>query len=266
MPVVDVHTHVFPTKVASRAIGKLVRDAGLTPYYDGTVEGLIAAMNRSGVSVSVLCPVATTPDQVENINSWTASLATTCLVPFGGMHPAYPDPEREIERMVALGIKGIKFHPEFQDFDPEDPRMERIYKAATKHNLCVLFHAGEDPNYETVRGVPTTFRRVLAEHPDMTVILAHLGGYRVWDEVAEHLLGERVYLDTAYTFGHLPPSDVEAIIKGHGVDRVLFGSDGPWTDAGAELEELRSLDLPGDAFERIAWRNAVELLDLDLVG
>ena len=119
--------------------------------------------------------------------------------------------------------------------------MDRVYRAAAEHGLIILFHAGEDPNYETVRGVPTTFKRVLAQHPDLTVILAHLGGYRVWDEVAEHLLGERVYLDTAYTLGHLPAEDAAEIMRGHGVDRILFGSDGPWTDAGASSRSsLRS--------------------------
>ena len=239
MPVVDVHTHVFPPALAERAVGSLVHGARLKPYYDGTVEGLLGAMERAGVDVSVLQPVATRADQVKSINDWTASLASPRLVPLGAMHPDYQDPEDEIERMGALGIRGIKLHPEFQDFDPLDPRMEHIYRAAAKHNLIILFHAGEDPAYETVRGVPPTFKRLIAEHPDLTIILAHLGGYQIWDEVAEHLLGERVYLDTAYTLGHLPPADVASIIHGHGTDRILFGSDGPWTDAGAELAQLR---------------------------
>jgi predicted TIM-barrel fold metal-dependent hydrolase len=105
---------------------------------------------------------------------------------------------------------------------------------------------------------------VIAEHPDLTVILAHLGGYRVWDEVAEHLLGEKVYLDTAYTLGHLAPEDVAAIVRGHGTDRILFGSDGPWTDPAAEIGELRDLGLSGEELDAILWRNAAELLSLSL--
>lgn len=197
MPIIDIHTHVFPPAVAARAVAGLVDHAGLTPHYDGTTRGLFDAMDRSGVDVSVLCPVATKPDQVESINEWTASLASARFVPFGAMHPDYADPAREVERMLSLGIRGIKLHPEFQDFDPLEGRMRPLYRAAARHGLPILFHAGQDPNYETVRGVPTTFRTIIEDHPDLTVILAHLGGYRVWDEVAEHLLGERVYLDTA---------------------------------------------------------------------
>lgn len=264
MPVIDIHTHVFPPAVAKRALGGLIDRAKVTPYYDGTAEGLLALMDRSGVDVSVLCPVATNAGQVESINTFSASLASRRLVPFGGMHPDYPEPESEIERMVSLGIRGIKFHPEFQDFDPLEPRMHRIYRAAAAHNLPVLFHAGEDPDFETVRGVPRTFKRLIAENPDLTIILAHLGGYRVWDEVAEHLLGERVYLDTAYTLGHLPAEDVSAIMRGHGFDRILFGSDGPWTDPAAEIVELRELGLPADDLECVLWRNAAQLLGLEL--
>lgn len=263
MTVVDIHTHVFPPAVAARAVTGLVDKAGLKPHYDGTPAGLLAAMDRAGVNVSVLCPVATKADQVEGINDWTASLASERFVPFGAMHPDYKDPVREVERMVSLGIRGIKLHPEFQDFDPAEDRMQPLYRAAARHDLPILFHAGEDPNYETVRGVPTTFRRVIDAHPELTIILAHLGGYRVWEDVAEHLLGERIYLDTAYTF-ELPADEVAAIVREHGTDRVLFGSDGPWTDAGTEIAELRELGLPGDDVERILWRNAAELLDLAL--
>lgn len=264
MPIVDVHTHVFPPDVAARAVGSLVESAGLRPFYDGTVRGLLEAMNGAGITVSVLQPVATRPEQVEGINDWTASLAGDRLVPFGAMHPLYPDPEAEIERMAALGIRGMKLHPEFQDFDPADPGMRRIYRAAARHGLIILFHAGEDPNFDTTRGVPTAFKRVLADHADLTVILAHLGGYRIWDEVAEHLLGDRVYLDTAYTLGHLPPERFAEIVREHGTDRVLFGSDGPWADPRVELEGLASLGLPDDDLEAILWRNASALLDLGL--
>ena len=264
MPVIDVHTHVWPDAVAPRAIDALTDGARPQPYYDGTVDGLVRQMDAVGVDVSVLQPVATRPDQVRSINDFSASLRTPRLVAFGAMHPGLDDPEREVERMAELGIRGMKFHPEFQDFDPNDPRMHRIYRRAADLGLIILFHAGVDPAYETVRGVPTTFKRIITGYPDLTIILAHLGGYRVWEDVAEHLMGERVYLDTAYTLGHLPAADVAAIIRGHGTDRILFGSDGPWRDAADDIRELAELGLEHDQLEAIYWRNAAQLLDLPL--
>lgn len=263
MRVCDVHTHVFPDPVAARAVGGLVEAGGLKPHYNGTVEGLLADMDRTGVSVSVLCPVATKPSQVRSINDWTASLASDRLVPFGSVHPAYDALADEVERIAELGMRGIKLHPDFQGFDPNDERMQPAYRAATRLGLPVLFHAGQDPNYEDWYGTPEAFRKLIAEHPDMTVILAHMGGYRMWEDVAEHILGEHVYLDTAYTFGHLPAREYAELVRGHGADRVLFGSDGPWTDAAAGIEALEELGLPKRDVERILWDNAAELLGLE---
>ncbi len=264
MPVVDIHTHVFPDAVAGRATAALIKGSRHTPFTDGTVGGLLGAMDRGGIDVSVLQPVATKHSQVQSINTWTAALASDRFVPFGAMHPDFEEPGAEIARMAALGMRGIKLHPEFQEFDPLDSRMSPVYRAAAEHGLAILFHAGADPSYETVRGTPRTFKTLLAEHEDLTVILAHLGGYEVWDDVAEHLMGERVYLDTAYTLGHLPSDDVVSIIRGHGVDRVLFGSDSPWTDAAREIELLRGLGLDEEELEAVSWRNAARLLDLAL--
>ncbi len=262
MRICDIHTHVFPDEVAPRAVAKLVEDGGLTPYYDGTAAGLLADMDRTGVSVSVLCPVATRASQVTGINDWTASLTSERLVAFGGIHPDFPKPAAEIERMVALGMKGIKLHPEFQGFHPEDERMDAIYVAAAEHGLPILYHAGEDPNYTEWNGRPDVFARITAAHPKLTLILAHMGGFRMWEQVTEHLLGARVYLDTAYTFGHLPPAEFGEIVRGHGADRILFGSDGPWMDAAQGVEALHELGLSEAELRLILWDNAAELLGL----
>jgi predicted TIM-barrel fold metal-dependent hydrolase len=264
MPVIDVHTHVFPPNIAAKAMAGLISSGPWTAYYDGTPDGLLAAMDANGIDVSVLCPVATRPDQVISINTWTASLASERFVPFGAMHPDFDGPEDEIDRMVSLGIKGIKLHPEFQEFEPLDPRMERIYRAASRHGLPLLFHAGEDPSFETVRGVPSAFKELADKHPDLPIILAHLGGFRVWDEVAEHIVGRRVYLDTAYTFGHLPAAEVAEIVRNHGTDRILFGTDGPWADPALDLAQLRNLGLSADETEAILWRNAADLIGIEL--
>jgi hypothetical protein len=53
-------------------------------------------------------------------------------------------------------------------------------------------------------------------------------------------------------------------MRGHGTDRILFGTDGPWTDAAAEIAELRALGLSADEVEAVLWRNAARLLGLPL--
>jgi len=260
MRIIDIHTHAWPDAVAEKAVAALVTEGMLTPFYDGTVSGLLTSMDTHGIAVSVIQPVATKPGQVASINNWAASIASDRIVPFGAMHPDFEDPAAEIARMAALGLRGFKMHPEHQSFAPDEPRLAAIYEAAVKHDLVVFFHAGADEVHETVRGTPQSFATILDAFPDMKLALAHLGGYRVWNEVAEVLVGRNVYLDTAYTLGHLPDADFVEIVHAHGPERILFGTDGPWTDPAAEIAWLRRLPLREGVIDAVLGGNAERLL------
>lgn len=261
--IVDIHTHVFPDVVAPAAIPALeAQGDGLHACYDGTVGGLLAAMDRAGVDVSVTQPVATRPDQVRSINDWAAAQRTERIVPFGAMHPDFEDPAREIARMAELGLRGFKLHPEHQAFEPHEPRLERIWEAAREHGMIAFFHAGADVIHPGVRGTPESFAALLDGWPGLTVVLAHLGGFRQWKGVADVLAGRDVWLDTAYTLSHLPDDEFVALVRAHGVDRVLFGSDGPWTDAGVEIAHVRLLGFTAEETAAILGGNAERLLGL----
>ncbi|MCL2504214.1 MAG: amidohydrolase family protein [Coriobacteriia bacterium] len=277
MPVIDIHTHVFPAGIAERALQSLITQSRQRsedrqqrrdrhrPYYDGTVEGLLATMDHSGVDISVVQPIATRPGQVKSINDWTAAAAAAAngrIVPFGAMHPGFEEPAAEIERMASLGLRGIKLHPEFQEFDPLDPCVTPILKAAKEHGLIILFHAGADPSYDTVRGTPKAYRTLIEENPGLTIILAHMGGFDIWDEVAKHLVGLPVYLDTAFALGYLPDDEAVAIVRAHGSERIVFGSDGPWTDVRKEIALWQESGLDNDELEPLLWRNAADMLGL----
>jgi uncharacterized protein len=260
--IIDVHTHIWPDPVAEKAIEALAQMGSLRPTYPGTLDGLGDNMDRSGVAVSVTQPVATRPGQVVSINTWSASIASDRIVPFGAMHPEFDEPAVEIARMASLGLKGFKLHPEHQSFSPHDPHMEPIYEAAVAHDMIVFFHAGEDEAHDTLHGTPESFAAVLDAFPDMRVVLAHLGGYQVWNHVAEVLVGRDVYLDTAYTLGHLPDADFVEIVHAHGAEKVMFGSDGPWVDIPSEIAWIRSLPLAPVVIEAILGQNAERLLRL----
>lgn len=260
--IIDIHTHVFPDNVAGKARSSLQQGSDIEWHGDGTVSGLLGEMDRAGIDVSVIQPVATNARSVSKVNEWAASLASERMVPFGAMHPDLEDPAAEIERMKALGLRGFKLHPEFQEFAPDEPRLRPVFSAAESLGMIVLIHAGADPAYSTVRGSATAFVRMLDAHPALTAILAHLGGYEHWEQVREHLVGRDVYLDTAYTLGHLPDEEFVAIVREHGVERVMFGTDAPWTDSVRELEHMRSLGFSGDELDRLLWRNAAELLGM----
>lgn len=97
---------------------------------------------------------------------------------------------------------------------------------------------------------------MLDEWPGLECVLAHMGGYRYWDEVREHLCGRDVYFDTAYVPGNLPDEELLALIRDHGVGRVLFGSDGPWADAGRDAAHLGRIGLDERELEQVLYANA----------
>ena len=205
--VIDVHTHVFPDHVAARAIPSLAEGAGVEPTYDGTLSGLLSEMDRAGIEASVIQPVATKPEQVAGVNDWAASIAGDRIVAFGAMHPGVEDAAAEVGRMAGLGIRGFKMHPEYQEFAPDEPRMDALYEATEAHGLVVLFHAGVDIALPSLRGTPASFARINEAHPGLKAILAHMGGYDLWPDVMEHLAGRDVFFDTSYTLGHLPDDE-----------------------------------------------------------
>lgn len=260
MRVTDFHVHAFPDGLAAAAISALEQQGGVGATYDGTVAGLLGQMDRAGIARAVVQPVATKPGQVPAIGEWAARLAGDRIVPFGAMHPDVEDPAEEFERMRRLGLKGFKMHPEYQSFEPDEPRTLRVLVAAREAGMIALFHAGEDIGFDTVRGTPEAFARMLDAVPGLKVVLAHLGGFRCWEGVRRALLGRDVYLDTAYTLGHMPDDEYVALVRDHGVERVLFATDGPWTDMAGELERFRSLPFSEGELERMLSANAEELL------
>jgi len=257
---IDFHTHIWPDTLAPSAMATLSAEGGIAGFYDGTVAGLRAAMIAAGIERSVVQPVATKPGQVRTINDWAATLASADIVPFGAMHPDLEDPASELERMASLGLRGFKMHPEYQSFSPDDSRLDSLFDAAASLGLILFSHAGADIGPQTINGTPEVFARMLDRHPTLTVVLAHMGGFRQWHDVPANLAGRDVFLDTAFTLGHIPDEEFVALVRAHGAERVLFGSDGPWTDPSVEIAHLRSMPLTDEELESILGGTAARLL------
>jgi predicted TIM-barrel fold metal-dependent hydrolase len=263
--VVDFHTHAFPEKVAARAVASLTESYQVHPVAEPTIAGLLGVMDEVGVDASVVAPVATRPDQVRSINDWAAENSSQRIICFGALHPDLPDVSAEVERVIGLGLKGIKCQPNFQQFSPDDRRLWPAYEAA-QGRLVVLFHSGQEiAPLERVYAQPAALAQLHEAFPRLTLVLAHLGGYQMWDQVRDHLLARDIYFDTSYC----PPSEMSdeamvSLIRRHGSQRILFATDFPWGHPGRDLDRLCRLDLSQQEREAIAWENARELLRLRL--
>ena len=260
--IIDVHTHAFADDIASSAMPALEAEAGFPGSFDGTIDGLQVRMDEAGIDVAVVQPVATRPSQVSKINDWAAAACSDRIIVFGAMHPDLDGQAAEISRMAEMGLRGFKMHPEYQAFVPDEPRMASLYAAAEAQGLIVLFHAGKDIARATLRGTPATFARVNDAYPGLKMILAHMGGYDLWAEVAKHLVGRDILLDTSFTLGHLSDDRFMTLVRDHGYERVLFGTDAPWTTPVTEIAKIRALPLSDDELEAILGGNSRTLLGL----
>ncbi len=268
--VVDFHVHCFPDNLAPVAIPRLAATGGIEPRLDGTAAGLRRSMQEAGISLSVVQPVATRPRQVRKINAWAASEQAAQpssgprLLFFASLHPELDDWREEIGRIKRDGLRGVKLHPDYQDFFIDDERMFPVYETLFSEGLILLLHAGVDIGLPPpVHCPPERLARVLDRCPGGKIVAAHMGGFRCWEQSARLLAGRDLYFDTSYSFAELGAAEIAGLARAHGVDRVLFGTDSPWTEQGEELAYIRQLDLPQLDLERILGGNALSLLGED---
>ena len=266
--IIDAHAHIFPDKIAEKA------SAGISGFYDGmaidsggTLGELLRKGAEAGVDRFLVQSVATVPHQVTSINDYIAECVRReprgKLIGFGAMHPDFEDISGEIERMISLGLRGIKLHSDFQGFNIDDEKAFPIYEAA-EGRLPILFHVGDK---RSDRSSPERLLKIVKRFPKLTVIAAHLAGWSMWDKGAE-LFGDyirddpqcRVYTDCSSSLYAMSPEHAAELIRKFGADRVLWGTDYPMWNAKEELERFAALPLTERERELILSENAQKML------
>lgn len=278
--IVDFHTHTFPDKMAAAALEKLGNSFAIENCTDGTAGGLLSSMREAGIGRSVVLPVVTSPASTPKINDFAAAvnekLGKRGYFSFGGIHPDYPDYRQELKRIQRLGLKGIKLHPAYQACNMDDIRYLRILEEAASLGLVVVYHAGIDgglpePVYADVKMALHVIDTIGYEN----IVLAHMGGWEQWQMAEQYLCGAKVYFDTAACIGFMEPrpsvpgakrrrlmeqGQLSRMIRKHGPEHVLFGTDSPWTDQKKALELFETLDLTREEKRLVLGENARRLL------
>ena len=276
---IDFHAHTFPDRIAAAAIHKLEQKAHARSHSDGTREGLLRCMRAAGIDHAVVLPVATNPLKCASMNDTSHALdGQEHLTYFAAIHPDAPDWREELTRAKELGFRGVKIHPVYQDVPIDDVRFVRILAHCGELGLMVVMHGGADIGFPGVeRCSPQRLRSALRQAGPVTLVAAHMGGWRNWQEVPEHLLDTGVYLDTAYTLGHIAPLDDHyapeelpmladerfcELVHIFGSGRVLFGTDSPWDNMAACVQRIASLPLTDAEKADIFSGNAKKLLEI----
>lgn len=266
LDIIDAHAHAFPDGIAAHATATLCRQGRwhtLRNHHDGTVAGLLSSMDQAGIRRAVICSVATKATQVEKITDWSAAIASDRLVPFASIHPDFANPEREIERIVSLGLRGLKFHPQYMDCALDDPRCLRLARAAAQAGLVFTLHGGYHPAYEKHDvSSPLRLRRLHEAVPELRIVACHLGGMGDWQNVLEFVVGSDIYLETSFAPAWCPREVWQAIIARHSPERIVFGTDSPWQSQADELAAFKALPFSTHGLELALSINAHRLLGL----
>lgn len=281
--IVDIHTHTFPDKIAARTVDKLQSMSHTHPFTDGSVQALRASMAAAGVDRSVVVPVATNAHQVSHVNDASIALNEQGggVLSFGCMHPDFDGWKTELSRLSENGIKGIKLHPVYQEVYFDDPRFLRILDRCAEVGLLVLTHAGRDVGFPDAADYvsPQRIASAMRQTDSVTLICAHMGGWRQWDDVERLLPETGVFIDTSFALGQMTPNGdgyyptseslqllSEAqfirIVRAFGAERVLFGTDSPWGGQAESLRRFRALPLTDTESAAILGGNAQKLLGL----
>ena len=260
--IIDFHAHAFPDALAPRAMKTLLEEAPeAQAWLSGTVADLLQSMDRVGIEKSVVCCIATKPDQFEPIFRWCTRIRSERLIPFPSVHPADPACLERIRRIAVEGFRGIKLHPFYQDFFADEERMWRFYEETSRHDLLLVMHTGYDIAFPRIRRAdPEKLLRIKEAFPTLEFITTHLGAWRQWDEVREYLIGREIYMEISFGLDELPPEQAREMILAHPEGYILFGTDSPWTDQAQTLTLLKNLNLPEPRLKRILSSNAASLL------
>lgn len=265
--VIDFHTHVFPEKIAGRTIAYLESVGNIKASTDGTLDGLKKSMGEGNIDISVILPVVTKLAQFETVNNYAAEITgKDGIISFGGIHPETDNYKEELKKIKQLGLKGIKLHPDYQSEYIDDIKNIRIIDYALELGLIIVIHAGIDIGYpEPVHCSPDRSLKMLdaIDAKGSGIVLAHTGGYDCWDDVEEYLVKKDIYFDISYTLGHIRDEQFQRIVRNHGADKILFGTDSPWSSQKKTLEHLNRLDFTDEEKDKILYKNAVKLLNIN---
>lgn len=209
------------------------------------------------------------PGMARWLNDWSADLARRVpdVIHCATMYPE-PDAGQYVAGALAAGARLFKVHLQVGKFGPDDLMLEPAWAALEEAGVPVVIHAGSKPLPGTFTG-PERVARLLDSHPQLALVIAHLGMPEYWEfaDLAERF--PRVHLDTTmvatdFTERFAPlPDGFPARLAELG-DRVVLGSDFPNIPYAYahQLDALARLDLGDDWMRKVLWENGARLLGL----
>ncbi|MFG2056105.1 amidohydrolase family protein [Micromonospora sp. NPDC048930] len=272
----DVHTHFLPPRLLHKvwayfdSAGPLVgREWPIRYRWDD--DARVAHLRRLGVRAFTALAYPHRPEMAESLNRWTLEFAarTPGCLPSATFFPE-PGAERYVAKALGAGARVFKVHLQVGGFLPTDPALDAVWGLLADAGVPVVVHAGHAP-VGTAHTGPGPFAALLARHPGLAAIVAHLGApdYAAFLDLASAY--ERVRLDTTMVFtsffdhaAPLPAAELPRLRELGLAGKVLLGSDFPNIPYpyAEQLAGLARLDLGDDWLRAVCWGNAATLFGL----
>ena len=266
MHIIDAHCHIYPDAIAEKAVH------GIDTFYDGlpgehfggTAEDLLNRGLEDGVEHFIVFSVATKASQVRSINEFIRHCVDGAQGRFTGLGTLHLDSENQeadLDHLLELGLKGVKLHPDVQDFYIDEPRAMHIYEMCEDKGLPVYVHTG-DHRYD--RSNPDRTVNVLKAFPKLKFVGPHFGGWSVWKDALRMLPDyPNITVDTSSSLFWMDDDFAREIIRAYGSERVMFGTDYPMWRHKSELERFAHFDLTDTEMENIMWKTCAKLLGIE---
>ncbi len=235
--IIDIHTHVGRSQHAATNIGLL------------QVE-----MRKNRVDFSACFVLGS------NVKENSLALVKECwkgIFPFFRFDPKNITVE-ELEEYLPL-FKGVKLHPRLEDFDPLDERFAKIFEVIEKHRIPILIHTRKENNDHSD---PDRLLSLVEKYKGINFIFGHFAN------AVESVIGRtkdlpNLFLETSIVSS---PKIIEMAVKKCGSEKILFGSDFPYSDQELELQKVLRAEISFADKENILYRNALRLLEVDSFG
>jgi predicted TIM-barrel fold metal-dependent hydrolase len=288
--IVDVHTHTPTHRASVPEAERRVFDAYRPDRvvcttcswddYDDAMRGVDVsiAFNIAVDDPAAATGIPTDPDRINEATAEFVAAAPTRRIGFMSLHPDAPGAVAELEHCHrALGLRGIKLGPNYQQFDPLSAEAHALYARAERAGLPILFHQGASPiAHAPLRFAhPLAMDEIAAAHPELRVVMAHMGHPWQADTIVVIRKHPHVYADVSALF-YRPWSLYTCLrlaTEWNVLDKLLLGSDFPIATPAETIEGLRSVNailagtqlprVPEDALEAIVARDTLALLGLD---
>lgn len=269
--ILDAHVHFLPEQVM-RKVWSFFDDASHygvewpITYRTGEDDRL-ERLRQMGIRRFPSLVYPHKPGMAAWLNDWSRSFAARVPEAWPTF-TFYPEPEavRYVERALTIGAQVAKVHLQVGAFDPRDALLDEVWGMCAEAGVPVVTHCGDGPVPGPYTGVGP-ISEVLARHPSLTLVIAHLGMPRYGDflDLADRF--PNVHLDTTMAFtdfaertAPFPAAHRPRLLEAQ--DRIVFGSDFPnipHTYA-HQVEALLQLDLGDDWMRDVLWHNAARIL------